>query len=162
MLGLGSSLAESPGKLPVGRVGGLASCRVCLEAAVEDCRVHMGLALGSGAANLRIETSLYGGGLCRNRKGSSKADSTQSTGNSTRFHRERIPHCKRAALKLSLPHTGEQTRYNALMTYVAAGWLSMHRHRMARSAHALNYILYTHMLMTFRSIQAEVDYLTTP
>jgi hypothetical protein len=45
-------MAGSPGQLPVGRVVGLASRRVSLEAAVEDCRVHMGLALGPGAAIL--------------------------------------------------------------------------------------------------------------
>jgi hypothetical protein len=67
MLDLDFSLAENPGQLPVDHVNGLACCLVGLEAAVEDCRVHTGLALQFDAANLRIETSLYCGGLCRNR-----------------------------------------------------------------------------------------------
>jgi hypothetical protein len=52
------SLKWSPAPLAVRRVGGLVCRLVCLEAAVEDCRVHTGLALHRDAANLRIGTFL--------------------------------------------------------------------------------------------------------
>jgi hypothetical protein len=73
MLDPGLSLTWSLAPLAVRRVGGLVCRLVCLEAAVEDCRVHTGLALHRDAANLRIETFLREGDYCRG-ESLSKAD----------------------------------------------------------------------------------------
>jgi hypothetical protein len=59
--------------------------------------------------------------------------------------------------------------YNALMTYLAAGWLSMCRYLTARSAHTrlhcVSLVLFLYklrVLMMLKFIQAEADYLRTP
>jgi hypothetical protein len=61
MLDPGLSLTWSPGLLAVRHVGGLVCRLVCLEAAVEDCRVRTGLALQHDAAKLQIGTFLLRG-----------------------------------------------------------------------------------------------------